>query len=88
MLTLREEIAYLSEEDHSKDPKWIKHFTKMFDELYEKAVEESGMGFEEFAGSDKYREWADKTIKPLLKGPSSRKIFDKWEYDLLMDFSD
>ena len=87
-MTLREEILNLSEEDHSKDPKWIKHFRKLFDELYEKAVEESGMGFEEFVGSDKYKEWVDKVINPILKGPSSKKIFEKWEYDLFMDYSD
>ena len=87
-MTLREEILNLSEEDHSKDPRWIKHFRKMFDELYEKALEESGMEFDEFAGSDKYKEWVEKVIKPILKGPSSRKIFEKWEYDLLMDYSD
>lgn len=87
-MNLREEILVLSEEDHSKDPKRIKHFRKMFDELYEKAVEASGMSFEDFAGSDEYRKWAEKEIKPLLKDPSSRKIFEKWEYDLLMDYTD
>lgn len=87
-MTLREEvlkISGLSEEDHSKDPKWVSHFREIFDELYEKALEKSGMGFNDFAGSDKYREWVDKEIKPLLKGQSSRKVFEKWERDLLFD---
>ena len=88
MPTLREEVINLSEEDYSKNPKWIKLFRNKFDKLYEKAVEESGMSFEEFAGSDKYREWVNKTVKPLLLGPASKKIFEKWEYDLLMDYSD
>ena len=91
-MNLREEILVLSEEDvkdRSKDPRWVRYFRKMFDELYEKQLEKTGKSFEEFAGSDEYRDWVDKAIAPMFKepknGPSVKKIFEKWEQDLLFD---
>lgn len=91
MLTLREEIlknsGIISEEgtDCSKNKKDVDFFRRKFDELYEKAVEESGMNFDEFAGSDRYKEWVEKSIKPLLTSSGVKKIFTKWEQDLLFD---
>ena len=91
-MNLREEILVLSEEevkDRTKDPRWVKYFRKMFDELYEKQLEKTGKSFEEFAGSDDYDRWAEKEIFPMFKepknGPSVKKIFEKWEQDLLFD---
>ena len=91
-MTLREEILILSEEevkDRSKDPRWVKYFRKMFDELYAKQLNRNGMDFEEFAGSDAYKKWVNGAIAPMFKndklGPSIKKIFEKWEQDLLFD---
>ena len=91
-MTLREEILILSEEevkDYSKNPKWVKYFRNMFDDLYEKQLEKTGMGFEEFANSSDYDQWVAVSIKPMFKkekvGPSIRKIFEKWERDLYFD---
>lgn len=94
MLTLREEILKNSgllteeEKDRSKDPRWVKYFRTMFNTLYEREVERSGKSYEDFAGSDEYRKWVDKELKPLFKNEGVKKIFEKWEYDLLMDYSD
>lgn len=91
MLTLREEIlknsGIISEEgtDCSKNKKDVDFFRRKFDELYEKAVEANNVTYGEFAGSDKYKEWVNKEIKPLFKNEGIKKIFEKWEQDLLFD---
>ena len=89
-MTLREEILVLSEDykvnGRSIHPDWIKYYRKMFDELYEKQLEKTGKEFEEFAGSKEYKEWVDKEIRPLFKVEGVRKIFDKWEQDLIFDY--
>lgn len=91
MLTLREEIlrhaGILTEEakDHSHDPRWIKFFRNMFDDLLAKAVEKSGKEFDDFVGSEEYRKWVKDELSQLFKNESVKKIFDKWEQDLLFD---
>ena len=88
-MTLREEIlknsGILAEEENI-NRKVVKYYRNMFDELYEKALEKSGKEFEEFAGSKEYKEWVDKEIRPLFKVEGVRKIFDKWEQDLIFDY--
>ena len=88
-MTLREEIlknsGILAEEENI-NRKVVKYYRNMFDELYAKALEKSGKEFEEFAGSKEYKEWVDKEIKPLFKVEGVRKIFDKWEQDLIFDY--
>ena len=87
-MNLREEVLVLSEEDvkdRSKDPRWVKYFRNMFDDLYEKQVEKSGMSFSDFAGSDAYRKWVKAAIEPMFKNEGVKKIFEKWEQDLLFD---
>ena len=88
-MTLREEIlknsGILAEEENI-NRKVVKYYRNMFDELYAKALEKSGKEFEEFAGSKEYKEWVDKEIRPLFKVEGVRKIFDKWEQDLIFDY--
>ena len=88
-MNLREEVlknSGLLTEEEAIDRKVVKYYRSMFDDLYEKALEKSGKSFEDFAGSDEYRTWVDKEIKPLFKVDGVKKIFDKWEQDLIFDF--
>lgn len=91
MLTLREEIlknsGLLTEEnkDYSQDRRWINYFRNMFDDLLAKAVEKSGKEFDDFVGSEEYRKWVKDELSQLFKNESVKKIFDKWEQDLLFD---
>lgn len=91
MLTLREEIlknsGLLTEEskDYSQDRRWINYFRNMFDDLLAKAVEKSGKEFDDFVGSEEYRKWVKDELSQLFKNESVKKIFDKWEQDLIFD---
>lgn len=91
MLTLREEIlrhaGILTEEnkDYSQDRRWINYFRNMFDDLLAKAVEKSGKEFDDFVGSEEYRKWVKDELSQLFKNESVKKIFDKWEQDLIFD---
>lgn len=88
-MNLREEIlknAGILAEEENIDRKVVKYYRNMFDELYEKALEKSGKEFEEFTGSKEYKEWVDKEIRPLFKVEGVKKIFDKWEQDLIFDY--
>ena len=91
MPTLREEIlrhaGILTEEvkDHSQDPRWIRYFRSMFNDLLARAVEKSGKEFDDFVGSDEYRKWVKEEISQLFKNESVKKIFEKWEQDLFFD---
>ena len=86
-MNLREEIlknsGVLTEE--AIDRKVAKYYRNMFDELYEKQLEKSDKNFDEFAGSEEYKKWVDKEIKPLFKVEGVKKIFEKWEQDLIFD---
>lgn len=88
-MNLREEVlknSGLLTEEEAIDRKVVEYYRRMFDDLYEKQVEKSDKSFEDFASSDEYRTWVDKEIKPLFKVNGVKKIFEKWEQDLLFDF--
>ena len=87
-MNLREEIlknsGVLTEE--AIDRKVAKYYRNMFDELYEKQLEKSDKSFGEFAGSEEYKKWVEKEIEPFFKIDGVKKIFDKWEQDLIFDY--
>ena len=87
-MTLREEVlknsGVLTEE--AIDRKVAEYYRNIFDDLFEKQIEKSDKEFSDFVGSDEYKAWVDKEIKPLFKVEGVKKIFEKWEQDLIFDF--
>lgn len=78
-MTLREEIlkdAGLLEESRLVDT---------LNKLYQEALLKDGRDSDEFVGSPEYEKWVADKIKPLLKKGTAKKIFDRWENDLLFD---
>ncbi len=88
-MNLREEVlknSGLLAEEETIDRKVAKYYRNIFDDLFEKRVEKSDKEFSDFVGSDEYKDWVEKEIKPLFKVDGVKKIFDKWEQDLIFDF--
>lgn len=88
-MNLREEVlknSGLLAEEETIDRKVAKYYRNIFDDLFEKQVEKSDKEFSDFVGSDEYKAWVEKEIKPLFKVDGVKKIFDKWEQDLIFDF--
>ena len=88
-MNLREEVlknSGLLAEEETIDRKVAKYYRNIFDDLFEKRVEKSDKEFSDFVGSDEYKAWVEKEIKPLFKVDGVKKIFDKWEQDLIFDF--
>lgn len=88
-MNLREEVlknSGLLAEEETIDRKVAKYYRNIFDDLFEKRIEKSDKEFSDFVGSDEYKAWVEKEIKPLFKVDGVKKIFDKWEQDLIFDF--
>ena len=88
-MNLREEVlknSGLLAEEETIDRKVAKYYRNIFDGLFEKRIEKSDKEFSDFVGSDEYKAWVEKEIKPLFKVDGVKKIFDKWEQDLIFDF--
>lgn len=88
-MNLREEVlknSGLLAEEETIDRKVAKYYRNIFDDLFEKRVEKSDKEFSDFVGSDEYKAWVEKEIKPFFKVDGVKKIFDKWEQDLIFDF--
>ena len=88
-MNLREEVlknSGLLAEEETIDRKVAKYYRNIFDDLFEKRIEKSDKEFSDFVGSDEYKAWVEKEIRPLFKVDGVKKIFDKWEQDLIFDF--
>lgn len=82
-MTLREEVlrhsGVLNEESFER--RW----KNTFDDLFEREINKLNKDRDDFVGSDDYKKWINVTIKPLFKTEEIRKIFEKWEQDLLFE---
>lgn len=92
-MTLREEILNLTESKAEKiklsSYKKIKNFDELFSDLFEKAVQKSGLGWIEFVEDcpEKYDAWKKKEIDPILKknGKEAEDAFKEWQSNLYAD---